>query len=129
MNKKGFTLVEIVAVVAIIGLIGVLVVGNLSGNLSKEEDEQYKLFKKILSDAACTYINSNDAKEVRRICMISRSCTVKVDTLYKNGYITEDNLNDPSKEYTTAEIKNQDILIYRDDDNTLNCYFNSADRS
>ena len=34
MNKKGFTLVEIVAVVAIIGLIGVLVVGNLSGNLS-----------------------------------------------------------------------------------------------
>ena len=81
MNKKGFTLVEMMAAVIIIGIIE-------------------------LEQAACVYIDLNEYSQVKASCFPSGTCNVKVKTLVEGGLIDE-NLINPQ---TDAKV-NQNLTI------------------
>ena len=81
MNKKGFTLVELVITIALLGVLGMVIVSNMSGILNKEQDKQYDLFKATLSKAACSYIHLNAGKTLRSTCITRGKCDVAVTVL------------------------------------------------
>lgn len=93
-NKRGFTLIELIATIGIMVLIGIVIVNNMTGLLSKQNDEDYANFLKELEDSACIYVETKLTSEQRSDCRNS-GCIVEVTQLIETGYI-EDTLKDPS---------------------------------
>ena len=99
MNKKGFTLIEIIAVVAILGLLGVLITVNLNKLLKDTDDKKCTEFISEVEEAACTYasltkLDSEGNKlydaNGNRILNCNRSdgsCTFSIEKLYEEGMI------------------------------------------
>ena len=101
-NKKGFTLVELIATITIMVLIGLVIANNMTGILSKQNDENYNSFKKELEDGACVYVETKWDSSKRNTCKQANNCSVSVDELIFGGLIAED-LKDPN---TGEEIRN-----------------------
>ena len=56
MNKKGFTLVELLAVVAILGIIGIVSIPNMTKEISKNEDQTKDTVDKQIEDATKLFV-------------------------------------------------------------------------
>ncbi len=89
-KKKGFTLVELIITIGLMALIGIVIVTNMAGLFSKQNDEEYNAFKKKMEDSACMYVELYNKSSCR-----TSGCTITVQQLIEKGYI-EDNLKDPS---------------------------------
>ena len=100
--KKGFTLVEIIITIGLIAIIGTVIVTNMSGTLNAQKEERYENFKKVLEDAACTYIDLNKNSSLKNTCKLSGSCTVLVSALLNEGLIEDGDLHDPKKDETIS---------------------------
>lgn len=79
MNKKGFTLVELLAVIAIIGIILIISVPQLINNLSSAKQTAYNKLEKLIISAGRNYIVDHD---------ISIPTSVSVSELCDNEYLT-----------------------------------------
>ncbi len=55
MNKKGFTIIELIAVIAILSIVGVLVTINLTKTMKDTQAKKCTDFKEAVEEAACTY--------------------------------------------------------------------------
>lgn len=122
-NKKGFTLIELIATIGIMILIGLVIVNNMSGILSKQNDEEYESFKKKLEDGACIYVETKWDNEKRRSCKSSNACFVSVDELIQEGSI-EDNLKDPSTGNLVTKNKDKYKVSVQWIDNVKKCSIN-----
>ncbi len=94
-DKKGFTLIELIVTIGIMVLLGIVIVVNMSGILSSQNDSDYEAFKNKLQDAACIYVETNWEEEKRKECKNRNDCTIKVVELIKEGLI-EDTIKNPS---------------------------------
>ena len=97
MNKKGFTLIEILGVIVIIGLLLLIVAPNLLNRINPKETEISNLQKEMLEEAAGLYADAH-----KDIC--SSSCTVTVDTLKSEGYINEKVLDAKDKKRNIDDV-------------------------
>lgn len=59
MNKKGFTLVELLATIAILVLMSVIIGVNITSILRSTEDTQENFDKTQIEKAACVYVDSS----------------------------------------------------------------------
>lgn len=59
MNKKGFTLVEVIAVIAILALIIILVAPNLGSSSMNAKQKSYDTKVKLIEDSAIMYVQDN----------------------------------------------------------------------
>jgi len=89
-NKKGFTLVEILAIIAVLGVIVMLVIPQTGGNIKSKKQKEYEKILETIENAAKVYHSSN-----------LDSYLISLDTLARNKYIVT-NLINPVNE---AEIK------------------------
>lgn len=96
--KKGFTLIEIIVTIGLIALIGTVIVSNLSATYTKQREEQYQNFKRVLENAACVYIDLDVASSIRSTCRSNGSCTISVSTILQEGLIEDDDLINPKTE-------------------------------
>lgn len=55
MNKKGFTLTELITVIAIIGLILLITIPVYTGVMNNNKEEKYKLYVETVEKAVLTY--------------------------------------------------------------------------
>lgn len=124
MNKKGFTLVELVITIALLGVLGMVIVSNMSGILNKEQDKQYDLFKSTLTKAACSYIHLNAGKTVRSTCVAKGKCSVAVTVLLEQGLISDDDLIDPRKQ---DKISSKTYVEITYQNNEFTCSVDSLD--
>lgn len=74
MNKKGFTLVEILAVIVLIGAVMLLIIPNITKNFKDAQKELfYDNLLKIYTEATNTYLVDNSS---RRFC-VGSDTTIK----------------------------------------------------
>ena len=89
-NKKGFTLIELIATIVLITLSSTIIVLNLQGSTSKEDNSLSTKNNKQITDAACNVIDSLNASNIfnttRENCK-NNGCSVKLVTLIQNGFV------------------------------------------
>ena len=128
MNRKGFTLVELIATLVILGIIMSIVLISVTGDLSNAKNKTEDVFVDTIKDAMDIYLSS-DAKKLN----FSTKCSNSLDKIYGtvNVYkvttnfsavinseykpITKKDLVNPANEDATCN-SNASITIYRDED-------------
>ena len=136
MNRKGFTLVELLAVIAIIAVIMLLVYFTAFGSIGSAKDEIDKTEKRLILSAAETfakeYRGSDDWNEYVDGNYNSSFC-ISLESLIKKGYYkTEDQkIIKMAKDYVvTIKINNgvyNSTLIRYDELDDKSCYGYSGD--
>lgn len=91
-NKKGFTLVELIATILLITLSSTVIVLNLQGSTSKEDNSLSAKNDNQIVEAACNLIDSLNAFDIAGItrdeCKNSvDGCNITLQTLIANGLI------------------------------------------
>ena len=80
MNKKGFTLVELIAVIAVLGMVVGFATYGVTTLVKKAQDKTRNEAINNLKDAAITYCIENHFSK-----KVTTPCTVKVGDLISDG--------------------------------------------
>lgn len=83
MNKKGFTLIELIAVLIVIAIIIIIAYPKINDSIKQNRARMYTEQEKRLVEAAIKYLNENYFEENVDSFSISKN------TLIINGYIKE----------------------------------------
>ena len=99
LNRKGFTLVELLAVLVIMIAISSIAISSISAALERSKGNQNKQKIKLLESAAEVYVS-----EHKNSISDSDYC-ISVDTLLNGGYIDEDNIKDANGDLFSGGIE------------------------
>ena len=91
INKKGFSLVELLAVIVILGLIAAIGIGVTSNLVEKSKREKMESQKNTVTMSAQTYMQNNKNLVPK---IIGETKVIRVSDLRKMNYLTEDIKND-----------------------------------
>ena len=91
INKKGFSLVELLAVIVILGLIAAIGIGVTSNLVEKSKREKMESQKNTVTMSAQTYMQNNKNLVPK---IIGESSIIQVSDLRAAKYLTEDIKND-----------------------------------
>lgn len=100
MNKKGFTLTELIVVIVIIGLVLLIVIPVSSNIMQNNAEEKGKFYVQTLENAVNTY------------CDMYKTDNVTLGELTSEGLFKTDGSNGVSTDLTEA-------TFYRDPDGTV----------
>lgn len=109
MNRKGFTLVELIVVIGLIAILAIIIGTNMVGLQGKQKEKNYNSFKERLESATCLYMDKTNNMDLKNKCRAnnnSNACLVTVDDLIKMSLIDED-IVDPR----TNEEAEKDLVI------------------
>ena len=138
MNKKGFTLVELLAVIIILGIVVGITYVSVNANVGNAKKKTEEIFIKTLRDAVSVYIDSDASK----LSYSSVACTISKDgknvNLYRGSNISfrdivnstfhplaEEDLVNPANE-KTCNASAMAVSIFRDSDYV---YYYKIDKS
>lgn len=85
INKRAFTLVELLAVLVILGIVLAIVATNVFGLFQESKDNSYETQIEMLKQSTKEYVTDNK----RTLFGESNTICVSIYDLYKNKYITE----------------------------------------
>ena len=106
MNRKGFTLIELIAVIVMISLIMVIVVPNILDIVSESKETSYNTLVKNIVTSAKTYYEeceygdlSNGTKYGSYACEINNNTiTTTLGTLANTGMLTVSDIDPNNKD-------------------------------
>ena len=145
MNRKGFTLVELIATLVVLGIVVGITIVSIDGIFSSAKKKSEDAFVATIKDAMEMYLNDSYSKglhysQYENYCLDKTTELVKlyVSTIYFSNVITsefspitQDDLvnpaldkNDPNYECNEAETI--EVNIYKDDDYV---YYYGIDKS
>jgi len=84
LNKKGFTLVELLVVIIILLAIMLVALPNINNTLEKSKNRDKDKAEELIIQGALMYANDND---------ITVSTSIPLSTLVNDGYITKKEAN------------------------------------
>lgn len=117
-NKKGFTLIELVAILGIISIIILLGAPILINQIETSRKNKYNNFVSDLCLAAESYINhSNDIEEFDDFNNPNDTVNINISSLIANGYI-KSNIKNPN---TDEKINDEILTVKLTDDMTYSC--------
>ena len=134
MNKKGFTLIEIITVVGILGVISILITVNLNNTLKETSMKKCQEFKADVEASACSYasLTKLDAsgnkmydENDNRILNCDRkdgSCTFTLKLLYDEGMIDMD--TNPCNEQSLKTNPRGSVTVSWDGNGEKKCQYN-----
>lgn len=102
MNKKGYTLIELLTTITLLGLIATMASINTIKLFDEKKEQEEKNQEEIITSAAYVYIELSENKKFKEECL-KNSCTINTNTLIEKGLLDEKNVS-----------KNQVIHIYLD---------------
>ena len=123
MKKKGFTLIELIITIGVMVLVGLVIVTNMTGLFSKNEDQDYENFRKKIENAACIYAEKDVWKENKNKCKNHTSganCVITITTLIKAGLI-EESLKDPNTGNYVKDNSKYDVTVSWASDGEKKC--------
>ena len=92
MNKKGFTLVEVLAVIIILGFLMMLVIPSIDKLMKDNDEKKYMTYEDMMVEYAIVYPNKNlttiKLSLLDNLDEVKKNCTgyVKVIDRNKNDY-------------------------------------------
>ena len=92
MNKKGFTLVELLATIAIMTVIATVLTINILNIFEKRQEAADESLENIITTAANVYLELNKNEELKETCKIN-GCSISTDTLIKEGLLNEEDVD------------------------------------
>ncbi len=111
MNKKGFTLIEVLSSIALIGMIATIASINIVKIFDNKNNESKKNNENIITTAACVYIELEANKNLKEECL-NTSCEITTNDLINAGLLNEEDIE-----------KTETIKIYSDN-NEKKCIIN-----
>ena len=84
MNKKAFTLIELLAVIVILGILATIAVPTIVGVINNSKESTLDEQKNVIENAASNWGTDNFRK------LPSTSCYLSIDFLRKEGYLESD---------------------------------------
>lgn len=122
-NKKGFTLIELIAVLGIISIIILVGAPSLINQVESSKQNKYDNFVADLCLAAETYINHSKIQEANQLVNAEDKIRINVSDLIVNGYVKSSLKNPKTKE----KINNEDYLrIKLTESLTYSCKLNDV---
>ena len=100
MNKKGFTLIELIGVIVILGILALIAFPSILSSINKSEKNLEGDNKSIIISGAKSYVNDNSDLFLRNN---GSSYCIKISTLYREGYTD-----------TVIGIKSNDSVLLKD---------------
>lgn len=129
MNRRGFTLVELLATLVILGIVASIVLISVNGGFNNAKDKTEDVFVKTVKDAMDIYLDS-DAKKLNfskvEVCTLNKthgkskvyksSDNITLNNIINSEFhpISEDDLVNPVN--SSKCDKNTIVNIYRDED-------------
>lgn len=92
MNKRGFTLIEILSSITIMALIATIASFNFVKIFDNEQEIGENNKDNIITTAACIYIELEENKNLKNTCL-KNGCEITTDTLIESGLLKEDDVN------------------------------------
>lgn len=150
MNRKGFTLVELIATIVVLGIVMSIVLVSVNVGFGEAKDKTEDVFVDTIKDAMKMYLDG-DKKDSSGNALSFSKCTnlitksrgtgegseyevnvykaeTKFDAVIKSKYepITQNDLVNPANKVKCAIASDIDINIYRDEDFV---YYYSIDKN
>lgn len=108
MNKKGFTLVELLAVIFIIILIGSLAFVSINEKGEKFKDMSNREFEEMIETAAKNYITHDD--KIINSLKRGDTVTITLKELVDSNYLSNKELKSP-KTYEEIDIDLSTVVV------------------
>ena len=110
-KSKGFTLIELIATVALIAFLATVILINMTGVKSNEEQSAASTYIKNVQEAACTYIDMSNQTELREQCKSnanSSACNISLRTLISDSVaLIDENLLNPATNKTAKQEQDE----------------------
>ncbi len=119
LNKKAYTIVELLASIVILGLLATLAYMGVSKYFNKALDTTYKNFEENIKTAATNYLLDNSNYIPKK----NGSLVIDASKLICDGYL--DDLEDPKNESKTCNIDSY-VIVKRDNDNNLDMTYQAC---
>ena len=112
MNKKGFTLIELIAVITLFSIISLLVFGALTGSIKSASVKEMEVYRDNVSRAAQVYVETN--LENYTLDSPGKYIVLKGAKIIEAGYLDK-SIKNPS----SCSIEEVNVRIYMESDYTL----------
>lgn len=116
MNKRGFTLTELITVIAIIGLILLITIPVYTGVMNNNKEEKYKIYVETVEKAALTYADIELPSTVE-------SAFVSLNYLKDYGYLKDSSDVNVDDILITIKKENNKVTINVNGENELKLKF------
>ncbi len=113
INKKGFTIVEVLVVIIILGILMTLAYMGVSKYLSQARNTTYETFEQSIEDGVTNYLIQHTGS----IPSEGESLVVDVEKLFCEGYV--DRLEDPNDSSKTCNLESY-AIVKRNNDTSSN---------
>ena len=111
MDKKGFTVVEVLAVMIILGLLMLLVVPSISKLMKDNDEKKYSTYERMMEEYAAVYPDKS-----LTIIKLSQLDNIKAEIQEKGkciGYVEVDRTQNDYKAYIKCDIDKNDKNKYK----------------
>lgn len=93
LNKKGFTLVELLVVIVILGVIMSIAIPSITSSIERSKDKQKTQIIKLIESAGELYVDKHKNTV--------KTGQITLDKLIGDGLITKEEMKDPFNEKRT----------------------------
>lgn len=83
MNRKGFTLIELMAVITILVILSLIIIPIIDKNVKRSKEDMYKIQIENIRMGGQGYFSDNLSSRPS----VGNFCSISVDTLVSQGYI------------------------------------------
>ena len=113
MNKKGFTLVEMLVVVSFIAIIALIAFPNLSGMLKKIDNQKYQRFLSDVFIATEAYVQAN-IDNYSELKEVNGKVYIYFDELIESNYLKSTTYDPKNKKMVKVEDFTVEVLLNED---------------
>ena len=118
MNKRGFTILELVTVIALLSIVGIVLIPKISTVFNTSKADQLGEIRNDILLATDIYLNDSCGKSDYNDIISNKSKVIYLKDIMRCGLIDEKIYNSNSNTY--FEIKDQYITATVDDNNVIN---------